>query len=417
MKICIIGKYPPIQGGVSTCNYWLSRALGGNGHKVFVVTNAEEAGFEYREEIIPREAKYLEPPGVKVINTRPLNRKFIPQYPAFVTKLASLAISVIQKEKVDVLYSNYLLPYGVAAYIVKKTTGIPWFLDHAGSDITNLFDENILQPVFIELFKSADLIVNSRQVRERLIKTGVIKENKLSPLVGKMFYARVINKLFSVPAEPFKLSNYFNNFNKRLPVFSFLGKISQLKQTFAFVEAASLLPKGKFYLLFVTERGPLYIQLNNLLARLGLKDNSCLLPFQPPWRIPSIITASTCIVAPESEEFPYLPEGTHGSKICLETMLCARCAIIGEGMSKKIFYYQCKDKKHFLVVNPHNIKDFAKKLKLIVDKPPIAHRIGKNARKFLDSRLPLFNNSLNIFIQNLKLTILKANEKNSPFCC
>jgi glycosyltransferase involved in cell wall biosynthesis len=415
MKICVLGKYPPIQGGVSTSNYWLSKALGEQGQKVFVVTNAEEASFEYREEISPREAKWLEPHNVKVINTYPLNRKFIPQYPAFVTKLASLAIDVIKKEKVDVLYSNYLLPYGVAAYIVKQVTGVPWFLDHAGSDITNLFDEALLQPIFIELFKKADLVVNSFQVRERLIKTGIIQENKISPLIGKMFYAHVIDKSFSASAKPFNLSCYFDNFNKRLPVFTYLGKISPMKKTFSFVEAASFLPKRKFYLLFVTEKGSLYIQLKNLIAKFGLKDNSCIISFQPPWRIPSIITVSTCIVAPESEETPSLPEGTHASRICFEAMLCGRCAIIGEVMSKKVFYAHCKDKEHFLVVNPHNIKYFTKKLKLIVDNPFRAYKIGKNARKFVDSKMFAFNDSVIKFIQNLKLTIIKANEENSSF--
>ncbi|KPK98818.1 MAG: hypothetical protein AMJ95_02435 [Omnitrophica WOR_2 bacterium SM23_72] len=406
MKICIIGKYPPIQGGVSANNYWLSRALGEAGHKVFVVTNAEEADFEYKEEILPKEAMWLEPRGVKVFNTSPLNRRFIPQYSAFVPKLASLAIDVIKREKADVLYSNYLLPYGVAAYMTKQATGIPWFLDHAGSDITNLFDESLLRPVFVELFKKADLIVNSRHVQERVIKTGIVEEDKLSPLIGRD--SRIMDKSFSKSAKPFNLSCCFYHFNKSLPVFTFLGKISQLKKTFAFVEAASLLPKGRFYLLFVTEKGPAHIQLSNMLAKFGLKENSYLLPFQPPWRIPSIITASTCIVAPESEEAPYLPQGTHASKICLEAMLCSRCAIIGEGMSKKFLYSGCKDKEHFLVVNPNNIKDFARKIKLVIDVPFLAYKIGKNARKFLDSRPFLSKRSVNIFIQNLKFTMIKA---------
>ena len=202
MKICLLGKYPPIQGGVSTCNYVLAQALGKRGHKVFVVTNADEVEFEYREEILPKDAKYLEPHNVKVINTYPLSRKFIPGYPSFITKLSSLAIEVVKKEKIYVLYSNYLLPFGVAAYITKKATNVPWFLDHAGSDITNLFDEPLLQPVFIEIFKNADLVVNSSQVKERLVKTGIIKDDKLSPFIGKMFYAGIRDARFSPQAKP-----------------------------------------------------------------------------------------------------------------------------------------------------------------------------------------------------------------------
>ena len=49
MKICIISKYPPIQGGVSSAAYWLAKGLGEEGDKVFVISNCWEAEPEYRE--------------------------------------------------------------------------------------------------------------------------------------------------------------------------------------------------------------------------------------------------------------------------------------------------------------------------------------------------------------------------------
>ncbi len=409
MKICILSKYPPIQGGVSSGNYWLSKALAQKKHNVFVLTNAEEADFQYKEEISTQETKRLQPKNVKVINTGPLKRKFIPYYPPFIAKLASSAIELVRKKKIDVLYSNYLLPYGVAAYIVKKATNVPWFLDHAGSDITKLFDESALKPVFIELFKEADLIINTPQVRERLLKQGIIRKDKLSPIKGKLFYPMgTDNNGFSLKIKPLNLAPYFRKFNNKLPVFTFLGKISELKETFSFVKASSLLPKGKFYLLFVTEKGKMLIELRALLNRFGLLEYSCIMPFQPPWKIPSIITASSCIVAPENQESPYLPEGTHGSKICLEAMLCGRCSLIGKVMSKKAIYSRCKDKQHFLTIDPHDIQDFANKLNLIIDNPSLAYNIGKRARKFIETKLNLFKNDVDIFIRELKLTILKS---------
>jgi hypothetical protein len=42
MRICFIGKYPPIQGGVSAQTYWAVRGLAERGHEVCVVTNADE---------------------------------------------------------------------------------------------------------------------------------------------------------------------------------------------------------------------------------------------------------------------------------------------------------------------------------------------------------------------------------------
>ena len=48
MKICIIGKYPPIQGGVSMRTYWHAHGLATLGHEVHVVTNAKEAVSPFR---------------------------------------------------------------------------------------------------------------------------------------------------------------------------------------------------------------------------------------------------------------------------------------------------------------------------------------------------------------------------------
>ena len=48
MRICVIGKHLPIQGGVSGFNYRLTHALARLGHTVMVVTNADEVESEYR---------------------------------------------------------------------------------------------------------------------------------------------------------------------------------------------------------------------------------------------------------------------------------------------------------------------------------------------------------------------------------
>lgn len=49
MRICIVGKYPPIEGGVSARVYWLAKALGERGHKIHIISNALEIESEYKE--------------------------------------------------------------------------------------------------------------------------------------------------------------------------------------------------------------------------------------------------------------------------------------------------------------------------------------------------------------------------------
>jgi len=48
MKICLIGKYPPIQGGVSTRNFAFAHSLAQQGHTIHVVTNAKDVRPPFR---------------------------------------------------------------------------------------------------------------------------------------------------------------------------------------------------------------------------------------------------------------------------------------------------------------------------------------------------------------------------------
>jgi hypothetical protein len=103
MKLCIIGKYPPIQGGVSRENFWQTYALA-------------QAGFDVH---------YT--PGTR--------HEYIPWANPFVTKLASIATDVIKAYGCELIYSFYLEPYAVAAHLASRWTGVPYGIRHAGSDM------------------------------------------------------------------------------------------------------------------------------------------------------------------------------------------------------------------------------------------------------------------------------------------
>ncbi len=48
LRLCLIGKNFPIQGGVSKDNQWLAYALACTGFHIHIVTNAEEVEPPYR---------------------------------------------------------------------------------------------------------------------------------------------------------------------------------------------------------------------------------------------------------------------------------------------------------------------------------------------------------------------------------
>ena len=132
MRICILGKYPPIEGGVSMVNYWIARSLAMRGHEIHVVTNADEVEDSSRILMTQEDEHWYQSRfgngSVRVWNTERFGRKYrhIPQANPFVTKLASTATEVVDSCSVEVILSYYLEPYAVAAYLVSSWTGTPY---------------------------------------------------------------------------------------------------------------------------------------------------------------------------------------------------------------------------------------------------------------------------------------------------
>jgi glycosyltransferase involved in cell wall biosynthesis len=375
MKICIISKYPPIEGGVSSTIYRLSKGLGELGHEIFVVSNSWEVEEQYREIIDDDEIYKLEPNNVHFFSTSP-NKKisFIPYFNPYDVKLANLSIDIIRKYDPDIIFSDYLLPYGVSAFIAKHVTKKPFIVKHAGSDIGRLFNSEFLRTVFVEIFKSADKIITNKK-NATMLSTFGIEYNKCTSLRGYNF---LDPREFNPEIKPLDLSSYKNTSN--LPVFTYFGKFEALKKSLSLINAASKI-EDDFILLIITERGEKLKIIEKILREKNIEKKTIILPFQPPWKMSSIINASTCVVCPESEETPFLPSGTHHPKKIIESMLCGKCTIVGDGVYKK--YKESNNKiengLNTIVINPDNVDEFAEKMRQIIKNPDIAYEIGNNA--------------------------------------
>ncbi|MFH0832587.1 MAG: glycosyltransferase, partial [Candidatus Aenigmatarchaeota archaeon] len=223
MKICIISKYPPIEGGVSSGIYWLAKGLGEVGHEVFVVSNCWEVEETFREVIQEEESGKLEPKNVHLFSTqndRPRSPP-IPYLNSYVTKIASLSIDVIRKHDPDVIYSEYLLPYGVSALIAKHVTKKPMIVRHAGSDITTLFDSPFLRTAFIEVFKFSDKAMIRGDKIGMLSELGMERDRFVS------LRRSVDTKAFNPNAKPYDFSKYKVS---ESPVFTYFGKLDRMKR-------------------------------------------------------------------------------------------------------------------------------------------------------------------------------------------
>jgi len=374
MRICIISKYPPIEGGVSARVYWLAKALGERGHEVHIVTNAKEVEEEYRERLETNEQQYA-PANVFVHTTSPDNNPWhIPFSKAYTERISNLAIEVIEEYNIQLIDSYYILPYGIAAFIVKNITRRPQILRHAGSDIRKLFASSSYQTLFKSILKKVDKIITIPPLKEMFLSLGV-SESKIA------FDEKVSidTKAFKPEVSPFPLSNYIGRKIPECPIITYIGKVNyywKTKGLYELIEAVKEI-KSDFLLLFVAN-GKGLPEFQNLIREKSLEKRSIFLGFVPPWKIPSIIKLSTCVVLPERE----FPIQHHTPILPREVMAVGKCLILSEELYSKRCYGNLINGENVLLINPKNIKQFRAVIEDIIKHPDSASRIGQNAYNF-----------------------------------
>lgn len=384
MKICFITKYPPIEGGESSKAYWLIKGLGERGQRVFTVTNAWEVEDPFRENIKDDDLKQYQPKNVKVYNTDPFtNPHFIPFFKPYTEKLTTLAIDAIKRFDIDLIDSWYILPYVIAGYITKTITNRPQILRHAGSDITRLFESKYLNTLFIEIFQKVNKIVTYPGTSQIFLSLGIPKSNLFLNRIS------VDTNAFNPNIKPFVLYDNDKKQIEDIPIITYIGKIGRTKGIFEMVKALSKI-KEDFRLLLVAN-GEGTNQLKNIIKKNKLGKKTIFLGFVPPWNIPHIMKASTCIVLPEYN----FPVKIHTPILPREAMATGTCVIMSGELHEKRAHEEIKDEVNTIVIkNPANIKDFTNKLRNIIRNPDYAHNIGMESHK-ISQKIENFDEYIN----------------------
>ncbi len=381
MRICFISKYPPIEGGISSATYWLAKRLGEGGIEIHVVTNAFEVENEFREKLNPDDPEFTHE-NVKVHSTSPLpslkaNPSHIPFSRMYCEKLASLAIEVIEENDIQVIDSWYLIPYCVSGYLAKSFTDIPQIIRHAGSDLQRLYPSPYLQRLLRKVIKSADGIITNQLTANFFKNLGVSS--------SKIFHTQplyVDTTAFNPDVAPFNLEPCITNQNyyPGIPIIAYIGKITHHFETKGLPEllkACSII-KEEFLLLFVSN-GKKLAEFKTLVEKANLKEKTCFLPFLPPWQIPSLLRACTCIVALENKSSPTLRY--HVPNVPAEAMATGRCVLMSEELHEKETYKKLESGKEVLVVKATNINKIKETLEQIIKNYSLADEIGKNAHE------------------------------------
>jgi glycosyltransferase involved in cell wall biosynthesis len=371
MKICFITKYPPIQGGVSSRAYWQAKALGERGHEVHIVTNSLEVENDYKEVFDLNDPDFL-PENVFFHSTdAESNPWHIPFSSAYIERIANLAIEVIRQYDIQVIESNFMLPYGIAGNLAKSITGVPQILRHAGSDIGKLLISTSYGSLFKFIFQRVDKILTYPQLKELFISMG-ISESKIS-IDDKVI---VDTRAFNPRVNPFPLSESTDLKITGCPIITYIGKINyywESKGLIELVEAAKDIKEDFLLLFFSNGRG--LKEFKMFLEEHGLMGKSVFLNFLPPWKIPSVIKLSTCVVLPERD----FPVKYHVPILPKEVMAVGKCLILGKEIAYNQYYGNLIDKENVLLVDPKNIPGFRNVIEFVIRNPAEVAEIGRKA--------------------------------------
>jgi glycosyltransferase involved in cell wall biosynthesis len=351
VRICIIGKYPPIQGGVSARTYWTAHDLAARGHEVHVATNAKEVRPPFRMHMRRQdwkrcEATYEPAGSVTVHWTDPVDNSqfYIPLASAFVSKLAATAARVHSERPFDIVYSHYLEPYGVAGHLVAEIARVPHVVRMAGSDAGRLWRHPQFEALYDHVLRSAAAVIATGVVAGRAIKHGVrpermaaaggleLREDLFRP-DGPVLDLAALRR--EVELDPDLRDSLWGGFAGDLPYFGIYGKLGETKGSFALLAAMERLKQiGIEVGLVAMAHGwpALEGKFRSRAEELGVTDRILQIPFLPHWRVPEFLRSCLAACCLEQD----FPIAFHAPVVAREVLTCGTCLVGSTEVIRKL---------------------------------------------------------------------------------
>jgi glycosyltransferase involved in cell wall biosynthesis len=398
MRTCIIGKFPPTQGGVSMRTYWSAHGLAMRGHEVHVVTNAKEAQSPFRMHMRSEDWRRCEATygtgSVTVHWTDPVDgsQSYIPMASPFVTKLAAIAARVHAERPFDVIYSHYMEPYGVAAHLAAQMAGVPHVVRMAGSDAGRLWHHPQFEALYDYVLRTAEVVIAAGVVAERAMQRGVdsdriafgggfvVPENLFTPEGPVLDLAALRREVETVADLRVPL---WGEFAAERPYFGICGKLGQSKGSFALLAALARLKQAGLEVgLVVLAHGQPAVErsFRARARRLGLTDRILQIPFLPHWRVPDFLRGCLAVCCLEQG----FPIGFHSPIIPREVLLCGVPLVASTEVIRKLPAYARLPHGYGCVAidDVNDIAALTERLAAIVKDPSPAAEVGARGCAF-----------------------------------
>jgi glycosyltransferase involved in cell wall biosynthesis len=403
MNILIVGKFPPIQGGVSMRVYWTAHSLAERGHDVCVITNSDDVDPQFR--IFMTQNDWLRCEAecdngrVRVHRIASFDRsqRHIPPNDPVVTKLASLGMEIGAENGTDVVFSYYLEPYAVAGHLIAQKLDVPHVVKTAGSDVGRLWLHAQFQPLYNHVLRSATIVFAQGDIADRLLHIGVNRQNLCrSPgfsVPDSLFHPNgprlnvngMMNEVRSY--SHFDSTRIFGNFREEIRYIGIYGKLGKGKAIREIIQTvARLVGSGHEVGLLILGESVEESDRRQLLELIddhSLKERVVKLPFLPHWRVPEFIRR--CYVVCCLEQESHVPE--HNPVIAREVLACGGCLVASTEILRKlpkrnliIDRYNC-----VAVENVRDVEQLTKKLSDLLSSPDRVSKISERAREYASS--------------------------------
>lgn len=266
MKICYISKYPPMQGGISSTNYWMLKGLSEKDIEIHVVTNSNSVEEEYLIDDNPPEVVS----NLFIHYIDPEIPWHIPNSQLYISGLLDKTLEVIDKYRIDLIDSNYLIPYGIVGYLASKIKGIPYILRHGGSDISKFLKKGVFKSLLENVIKDAASIITDHRNKDLF---------------------RISNSVMTKLPRYIPDEKYFNpiSVKRDAPTFAFIGKINYYWKHKSLDKIVDLFSeiKQEHKLLFIGQ-GNGFKEFSRFVSQSGLKSFE-FKKFLHPVRMPDLL--------------------------------------------------------------------------------------------------------------------------------
>lgn len=334
-RIALLSKYPPLEGGIAAKTYWIARGLAARGHDVHVITDATNAGGEYR--IAEAETDPHRLPNLHIHRPEMQIPWHLPEDNERALALLDLTVRVIRENDIEVLDTGYLVPYGIVGHLTKLQTGVPHVMRHGGSDLEKFLKQGVLGTLLDDAIAGADVVITDERNRSLL-------EPKASRVVVQPPY---------VPDETSFRPRGDGEHKRRLAVIGKinyhwehkgLGVIAEIMQGLTGEFECQIVGQGKGISRF--REGLPSDVVSSLMWR----------PFVPPWGMPDLLRDLDAVFIFESG----LPHPVF-SNLALEAM-CSGVGIISDQADFADTYRDIVDlsENGVVVVSPSDVRGAAK---------------------------------------------------------